>query len=402
MRDNKLLNGMILFTILLNVMLFFLMKATNLPWADFDGHWRICAYTLRGVDAYQQIGVNPPIFEDIGIIPIGWGTSPWGMLLGNLFYPGYMSFEIAGKYFFILNIVILLITATIFYFKAAKISQTLGIFATVFFIFSASFGIPLTCGNAGGMICCLLLICCVCYEDFPILSGILLSIAMIKPQAALPICFALLLQKRFKVLITAAAIDLSALLIVSILIQKAPWTIINEFLHSNIGSGGQFAGIFQLAFENTNTAMAASMLAGLIFVYILHTILRRKNLGIFTMYPACIASSFWCYSFFSELYILLLPVLFCLNIMLQTKERLKKFLWFTAALYSQIALSFWVTIIIFFRQNESLQPNLNVFQKVVEISFDHYAHTFFLIGVIIIGFLICIHCKSESRFNSKY
>ena len=58
------------------------------------------------------------------------------------------------------------------------------------FILSIDFLYSLQNGNAGAGICCLLLIAIALCDEVPILAGILLSFAMIKPQVALPVAAA--------------------------------------------------------------------------------------------------------------------------------------------------------------------------------------------------------------------
>ena len=62
---------------------------------DFLGQWKLCAYALRGIDPYPLIGVETPAVKELGIIPAYWGTTPYGLLLGNLFYAGFLAMATA-------------------------------------------------------------------------------------------------------------------------------------------------------------------------------------------------------------------------------------------------------------------------------------------------------------------
>ena len=117
--------------------------------SDLTGQRTLCAYTLRGFDPYPLIGVDPPALNDIGVIPKDFGTA--------------------------------------------------------LFILPATVMLSMWYGNAGGGVSCLLIIGCVICDRRPFLTGVLLSLAMIKPQVALTFCILFLLQRRFKVLLTAAA-----------------------------------------------------------------------------------------------------------------------------------------------------------------------------------------------------
>ena len=65
------------------------------PMGDLLGQWKICAYTLKGMDPFAlAISGEKPI-EAIGTIPPSFSTVPWACTLGNVFYPGFLSFEVA-------------------------------------------------------------------------------------------------------------------------------------------------------------------------------------------------------------------------------------------------------------------------------------------------------------------
>ena len=168
---------------------------------DLVGQRRLCAYVLRGVDPFPFIGTTPPpLLTDVGSIPQNFGTSPWGLVLGNIFYPAFLPIETAACYFFALSVIVLLATAFVVCKEAKQISARLTEVAIAMFILPAPFIISLYWGNAGSILCCLLLIGCVECDRRPILTGVLLSLAMIKPQTALPFCIWFLLERRWRIL----------------------------------------------------------------------------------------------------------------------------------------------------------------------------------------------------------
>lgn len=289
---------------------YFLLAELQCVWSasqftlfDFRGQWQLCAYTLRGFDPYPLRGVAEPLIEELGKINVAWSTTPWGLTLGNFFYPGFLSLSDAAAYFLALNLFALIITARqlVKRFKFAPV--VLPAFLAYFFI-STYFG------NAGAVICCLLIICCLQADESPIFAGVLLSLAMIKPQVALPVCFALLLRKNFKVLITAAAIDCAAWAVAAVITGQTPLRLLTEFL-SVKDTGGEmvFSGLFTLTFpENKLLAMGLSMLAGILFIR-----LTFKDEEYFWTCPACLATTFCAYSFHNEFFILILPALVIIN-----------------------------------------------------------------------------------------
>ena len=304
-----------------------LWAAAQAPFFDFRGQWALCAYTLRGVDPYAITGLQTPLIEEIGIIPSVWSTSPWGLILGNFFYPGFLSVENSVTYFLLLNLFVLLITAFTLMKHFSFVFMALLTFIAGFFI-SAYFG------NAGGIICCLLILSCLLEKERPILSGVLLSLAMVKPQVALPICFALLLRKNFKVLTIAALIDFVAWGIDSLLTNQTPLALLMEFLSVDTGGGMAFAGLFTLAFqENLSLAMGLSMLAGVAFIW-----LTFKDEKYFWACPACLATTFFAYSFHNEFFILILPALFCIELARTKIIWLAAFIFMASAPYALFIL----------------------------------------------------------------
>ena len=307
----------------LNVVSIGLLIDRNIFFTDFDGQWRLCAYALRGFDPYPLIGVDPPALDDVGVIPRGWGTAPWGLLLGNFFYAGFLSLDDAKIFFVAINILMWSATAALFWI------ETRSFWALILFACPASFVISTVTGNAGGVVCCLLLMCCVLRERRPILAGVLLNLAMLKPQTALAFCIFFLLERRFRVLLTAAAIDLGAWLISARMVERAPIDLLREFLSANVGGGSQFSGVFTLLVDEPMQSIALSMLVGAVFIWSM----QKK------IWAPCLASAFWSYSYFNEFFLLALPALECA----------RRSMW-ASALILHIGETFWTVVALWHRR----------------------------------------------------
>ena len=279
---------------------------------DFAGQWKLCAYALQGIDPYPLIGSNHAVIESVGTIPKGWGASPWGLLLGNIFYPGFLSFDNAKIYFVMINLVLLCITALCVSRKLQKISKRLSWYSFVCSLFSFWSVYSIEQGNAGCGICCLLLLVILYHETCPIFSGFLLGLAMVKPQITLILCVAFLVIKCYRVVITSFLVVLVSLLAISGIVHNDPVSLIYEFLNAGIGNNQNYAGIFTLLFMNNKfLAMTLSMLTGTVLVGVLTHCLPKNIYKPFYFFPACLVGTFWSYSFYNEFYILLLPLLVC-------------------------------------------------------------------------------------------
>lgn len=360
----------------------FLMVELQKIWAggqilfcDFYGQWTLCAYTLQSVDPYTITGLKTPLIEEIGIIPAILSTVPWGLVLGNFFYPGFFKIGIAGTYFILLNV--------FFLWKAtALLKQRFDLSVAVLPAFFASFFISIHFGNAGAVICCLLIFSCIFADESPILSGVLLSLAMVKPQVALPICFALLLRKNFKVLTVAAVIDFAAWGIAALMTNQSPITLLTEFLSIKTGGGTAFAGLFTLAFpEGSSLAMPTSMLAGCLFIWLAWK-LGFKDDKYFWACPAYLATTFFAYSFHNEFFILIVPALACLYLASRTESLAMKI--FLLAAFVFMATGFyWLLLLL-----------KDSFADVV-ISF-WLARTVFAVVLILLGFFMARRFKNSA------
>lgn len=350
---------------------------------DFDGQWALNAYALNGLDPYQVRGLETPLIEEIGTIRFDWSTMPWGLVLGNFFYPGFLSATSAAIYLIVMNVFFLLITAR---YLAKNLKVGLDgriIFLVTTTAFLAHFAISTCFGNAGAIICCLLIICCLQADESPIFAGMLLSLAMVKPQVALPICFALLLRKNFKVLLTAAAIDLAAWLVACVMTGELPWILLRESLTSGAGGDGVFSGLFTLIFpENKSLAMLTSMTAGALFIWL--TFRDEKN---FWMCPACLTTTFFAYSFWNEFFILILPALMCLKFAVRAEIFREKIFWLATVIFMASA-----PYAMFLSLKNLLVDSPNVFWL---------TRTIFAVVIIVIGFLMARQidsaCKKFSR-----
>ena len=316
----------------------------GLNFGDFTGQRILCAYVLKGINPFPQLGITPPLLPDVGVVPSAFSTTPWGLVLGNLFYPAYMPLG-AGKVYIVVFYVLLLLFAT--YSLVQHFSEcSLDFKAVVMMLALTSQNVLVTVVNfnAGSSICLLLVLACLYCDERPMLAGIALAFAMVKPQAAGLFCLAFLLQKRIKPLVVAAVIDLLAWVAASVMVKTLPLTLLAQFFSCGVGGeSGAFYGIFTLLLS-PNVSTYVSMIAGIAFVVVLDLAWRRKRLSVpaenfFRFYPASIATVFWCYIRGYDLFTLVIPTFLCLWIMLNERSRLAQFFWFCMGAYCYLERS---------------------------------------------------------------
>ena len=346
----------------------------GLNWTDQPLQWRICVYTLRGIDIYS-LRDSSSLLADIGEIGAGFHAAPWGCLLQTVFYGGFLSYEVSRIYFVVANIVVLVVASLVLYIKSRKSLPELGGLTLLISLLSADFMMSLYLCNAGGMIAAFMLIAWLISDEHEYLSGILLGFAMIKPQDAAIVCLVFLMMRKFKPLIVAAAIDLSAWFAVSILTHKGMLELLQAFLFSPHRNEGKiFAGIFTLVFANPMAAMSASMIFGILFVYLLHRGLPAEMPSLFKIYPAFIAVTFWSYSTVNDYYVLIVPAALCAYLMMRTG----KIFW----LFSSVYCAYGIIIRSILRRAMSLPGGqLNIPLTIHEA------------GLIILGVIICLELR---------
>lgn len=288
-----------IFVLICIFLFFYLIGDANY---DTIGHWRICKYTLEGYNPYTLIG-EPPAIESVGKIPISFSTMPWGCLLGSLFYAGFLPLDWAVVYIFVLHALALLSMTYILLKKYGHLfSKKPFVFLLLLPLSHFSFMYSLILGNAGGIICPMLIISFLIYDDHPYWAGALLAFAMSKPQISAIFCLVFLMKKQWKVLFSAAFIVLLGWLATSAITSTNPVALLSSALSRGTAAATQYLGLLNnLKYFGVDSTLILllNMAIGAAFVVILSHYLRKNhidlNTSVFYFIPACIASTFWVY-----------------------------------------------------------------------------------------------------------
>ena len=269
---------------------------------DLIGHWRICKYTLEGYNPYVLIDEPAPI-PSVGTIPFGFSTVPWSCVFGSIFYGGFMPQNWAAVYIFALHFLVLLLLLAVLYRKfntvlSKKALITVLLLPCVHFSFTYS----LHFGNAGGIICYLIIIAFLISREHPIITGILLGVAMMKPQIAAIICLVFLLKRQLLPLFIAAAIVLAGWGATALFTSTPPLQLLAQTFGSGTANSGQYLGLLNnLKFFGVDSTLILllNMVIGVAYTLaLLHYIKKRYPAAcnsLFVFVPACIASTFWIY-----------------------------------------------------------------------------------------------------------
>lgn len=299
---------------------------------DIKGHWSICAYTLRGYNPYLLIGAEKGPFPDIIGIPENFSTVPWGCLLGSAYYAGFLPLTGACVYNFIMHFVFAFLTVLVIYKTFAEFVGTKRsvVLSALLIVSHFSFMYSVYYGNAGGIICSMLIISIFLAKSNPYISGILLSLTMSKPQIAAIICIIYVFEGRWKAIITAALIDIAAWLAVSLMTDTGIVDLLIQTFSSGTASPVQYLGLFSVIKHmgvEKGIVLMMNVFAGVTYTIGLWYYLKKKsdsavNQLVFYV-PACIASTFWIYKNGTDYMILAFAVIFFAVLFLNNKMSLR-------------------------------------------------------------------------------
>lgn len=290
------------------------------PIPDFIGHWRMCKYTLMGIDPFPLIGAAPAI-EEVGEIPRGFSNAPWSLLLGGILYGVMLPLDAARIYVTLLHFAALAALSVVVYRKRDVWGlERFDVIAGMLLVMvHFSFMYSISCGNSGAILCIFLMISILVVDDHPWIAGVLVAFAMTKPQIAVPICGVMVLNRKFRTIALAAVISLVSWAGASALTGTAPLELLAEMGRYGVMSDKQYLGLLSpLRFfgASPSVILVANVAIGVTFTVVLWWLIKRSacRFGIVMGYvPACAASVFWIYKNGTDFLILsICAFFFCL------------------------------------------------------------------------------------------
>ena len=267
-------------------------------WPDFDGQWIINTYLFEQINPYLPVTPEVLHAHNLQKIPEDFGTSPWGLVLGQFFYAGWLPNNIAAIYFLFLYFGAYMFTMA-YAFHHFKNQRWLVLFFGI--LVCPSYFYAMFVGNAGGLFALCLLWSLYLSHQHPVLAGIALSFAMIKPQMALIFCFFLIYERRFRMLFIAAAIDICALLLACFVLGTPPFQLLVDFTSCDIGDAADgYYGILTLFESHLPYSLYGSMLLGIVYATAYYIRYHDRN-ELIKLAPFCTAAAFWCYAWGNEM-----------------------------------------------------------------------------------------------------
>lgn len=330
MKKNRIITiGMVLL-VLLNLADILYHHTIEIGFVDLKLYWEEFRVTLQGYDTgfYYHTGELIPGAAMLPAIPI----FPWGRILGNLLCPAFLPYGVAKWYTVALLVVLCVVTGHMgrrYIQKMNSNSQFLLLAIPMIYIMPFYWRDMITFFNIGGVICFLLILMVFVVEEHPYVAALLLAIAMMKPQNAMPFVIILLLEKKWRTVFAAAGIDIIAWIVSAIWTGVNP---INQVLYISGRSTEAEPYYFWFGLLDplrniglsSNFAMVCSMVLGVAILLLLYLAVKKnpawKNNVIAIYSGAAVISTVWMYKSKSDFVIVVLASMLVLQYYLQASE----------------------------------------------------------------------------------
>lgn len=298
----------------------------SLPMSDALWRWQECAYVLRGVNPFDVMSGAAEADPFVGPLSASGGTVPWAYVLGNVLNPGWCSFATVRVYLLSLYALLPVLCAMCVYAylldhgytadRERALAASLLVFAPSLWANAVFFG------NQSGIVCCLIILSLFLLEDHEPLAGVLLAVAMCKPQIAAVFFLPLLVKRKWKAIFTAAAIVLAGWAAAVWLTHTGPLEMLLQMLTQGLGytnSYYSYFGLFNILLQfgvSSRVVLVLDILLGLGLFALLARIMFREGLdGDWLAWYALISviSTCWFYKQSHDYVILSLAciVIFC-------------------------------------------------------------------------------------------
>ena len=301
-------------------------------------------YYMRGdfgnyyKDLHDQHGIRARMWgmsdydpnEPLIIVP----TVPWSIILGQIFYAGFLPLRHAELLNLFMHIAVYAVSALLFFSRLKKyLSVSKILILCLLPIACYSYSYSIFWGNDGGIICLLMIDTILIIRRHPYIAGVLISLCMCKPQIAGIICIMFLIRGNVKPIIIGTIICLAAWFAASTMLHVTMLQLFADCF--NVGAQWfTYKGVFHLLVFygiDHNLVLAANVCVGIVYMMALYTYLKsnirsEKLLDWVAYIPACIASTIYFYKNGSDYVILIYPVAFGVLICLTDTVSRKDFI----------------------------------------------------------------------------
>jgi len=288
----------------------------NMEFQDFHARWQECAYLLRGINPFTALS-GEFVIDSIGPIDPDMVTVPWAWIWGNIINPGFLPYELAkvwGMLFYLTTIIITSIMCAKYIGNAINCDSKRHWMIITGMVVIAQYNLvwSFMCGNHGALACCFIIQAIIIIDTHPYLAGVLMTLALIKPQVALPFLFMFLLLHKFRILITTFLLEVVTITSVCIITGLGLLELLSGTASVGTNLEGVYFGLFNMLKYTgipTGIILAMDMVVGIALVVwlFLRTTSSDNYMSMFV--PCAIASTFWFYKQPHDMVILAIPLM---------------------------------------------------------------------------------------------
>lgn len=298
---------------------------------DFRARWQESAYLFHGINPFEALQ-GKAFIEEIGVIDPDMVTVPWAWILGNIISPGFLPYEAAKIWGMTMFFVIAGLTSIVAYqyveknfFFQSREKKKWALLAVFIVLSQYCWVWSFMCGNHGAIACCFIVLAVCLYKEHPVLAGVCMAFAMIKPQVAALFFITFLILKQFKVIISAAACGLSAMLLIYGITGVGIFELLQQTTNVGTNLEGVFYGLFNmLKYQgiSPNTILIMDIIAGMVYlVYVTSRDRKNEQNELEVFMGASIASTFWFYKQSHDYVILIIPCMILLHGIHELREK---------------------------------------------------------------------------------
>jgi hypothetical protein len=293
---------------------------SNVP--DGRMRWQESAYLLRGINPFDVIQNKIEPIPEIGYPGKVGGTMPWAYILSNVVLPGFLPWNIVFWYAIVVysGFLALMIFVVRKYAKEIFEDNTLVLTALGAVLAQYAWLTGILHGNHSLAVCpCLIVVSLMDSKKHPFVAGMLLAMAMIKPQVAALFFLPFLVERQWKPIITAGAVLLVSWIAAALLAKTGPLTMLSDIFVQGTGyattSRHVYYGLFDPLVLFFDVLPKYLMLAEMPFfvavtAYLLHKFKKAPRCVWFSI-PA-VFSTMWMYNHTYDMSVVALLSLSCI------------------------------------------------------------------------------------------
>ncbi|MBV6623489.1 MAG: DUF2029 domain-containing protein [Rivularia sp. (in: Bacteria)] len=194
---------------------------------DLLSRWKEQQYIYQGVYPYDAMKGSPNIIPEIGVIDSG-GYPPWSFFTGFVFFPP-ISWELTRLYHAFLNTISILISGIFAYRIGLPYNRAKALFCLTAVLAIASNKSTLTMGQYGLIVNALLILMFwLIQNNKNIWIGLMLGVAMVKPNISAPYFLILIIRKRLKSILAFSLYIILGSIYIWIITKLSPIYMLNK------------------------------------------------------------------------------------------------------------------------------------------------------------------------------